>query len=151
MVSPDEPEGDLWVFGYGSLMWSPGFPYVARAKAVSAGWRRRLCIYSHVYRGAPGRPGLVLGLEPGGRCEGVAFRVGAAQRAATIAYLRERELVTGVYVEEWIEARLDGDVCVRALAYVAVSSHPQFAPPMSADTLLAIVRQGRGIAGDDAE
>ena len=148
---PDEPARDLWVFGYGSLIWSPGFPYVARAKAVSVGWSRRLCIYSHVYRGAPERPGLVLGLEPGGQCEGVAFRVEAAQRAATIRYLRERELVTGVYDEEWIDARLEWDVDVRALTFVALNSHPQFAPPMSPDALLATVRQGRGSAGDDVD
>ena len=69
---------DLWVFGYGSLMWRPGFAYAERHKALLRGWRRRLCIYSHVYRGTADRPGLVLGLDRGGACHGVAFRVEAA-------------------------------------------------------------------------
>ena len=71
-------EGDLWVFGYGSLMWRPGFFYAERRKATLHGWHRSLCVYSHVYRGTPEQPGLVLGLDQGGQCQGVAFRVDAA-------------------------------------------------------------------------
>ena len=77
--------GGLWVFGYGSLMWRPGFAYVRRCKALLRGWRRSLCVYSHVYRGSPERPGLVLGLDRGGACPGVAFEVDAALGEATVA------------------------------------------------------------------
>ena len=90
---------DLWVFGYGSLMWRPGFSYAERRKATLRGWRRSLCVYSHVYRGTPEQPGLVLGLDQGGMCAGVAFRVHASLRGSTIRYLREREQVTAVYIE----------------------------------------------------
>ena len=76
-----------------------------RHKALLRGWRRRLCIYSHVYRGTPDRPGLVLGLDQGGACHGVAFRVEAALREATVRYLRERELVTAVYIERRSRSR----------------------------------------------
>ena len=93
------PPRDLWVFGYGSLMWRPGFAYVDRRPALLRGWRRRLCVYSHVYRGTAERPGLVLGLDRGGACRGVAFRVEAALCEATVRYLREREQVTAVYLE----------------------------------------------------
>ena len=100
-------DGSLWVFGYGSLMWRPGFAYVRRCKALLRGWRRSLCVYSHVYRGSPERPGLVLGLDRGGACPGVAFEVDAALREATIRYLREREQVTAVYVERFAPITLE--------------------------------------------
>jgi cation transport protein ChaC len=91
--------GDLWVFGYGSLMWNPGFDFVERVSARLIGLHRALCVYSFVHRGTPERPGLVLGLDRGGMCRGIAFRVPAALREKTVAYLRAREQVTTVYLE----------------------------------------------------
>ena len=88
---------DLWVFGYGSLMWNPGFPYEEAHHAMLTGYHRRLCVYSTEYRGTPERPGLVFGLDQGGSCEGVAFFVPALWRETTLHYLAERELITGVY------------------------------------------------------
>src|SRR5581483_11585136 len=78
--SETECADDLWVFGYGSLMWRPGFPFVERQNGLVRGWRRSLCVYSWVHRGAKERPGLVLGLDRGGACHGAAFRVAARDR-----------------------------------------------------------------------
>jgi cation transport protein ChaC len=141
----------MWVFGYGSLIWRPGFDFSARRRAVVTGWRRRLCIYSHHYRGTPDRPGLVLGLDEGGECAGVAYRVDAGLRDETIKYLRDRELVTNVYIEREVRATFESGESVKALAYVADREHGQYAAPMERERLLALVMQGVGRFGDNAE
>src|ERR1022692_3958095 len=87
----DLSQGDLWVFGYGSLMWRPGFEFIEQVPARLIGEHRALCVYSFVHRGTPEKPGLVLGLDRGGACRGVAFRVAAKQRGDTVDYLRSRE------------------------------------------------------------
>ncbi len=146
-----ETPHELWVFGYGSLMWRPGFVYGERHKALLRGWRRRLCIYSHVYRGTSDRPGLVLGLDQGGACHGVAFQVEAALREATVRYLRDRELVTAVYLEKMVPVTLADGRRVSALAYVADRAHGQYAGALPRAQILRLIRQGVGQSGDNAE
>ncbi len=138
---------DLWVFGYGSLMWRPGFPFLERRHAHLHGYHRALCVYSHVHRGTPERPGLVLGLDRGGRCHGVAFRVAPEEAAETVQYLREREQVTSVYVERRLPVRLAGGETVAALAYVVDRGHPQYAGRLPQEESLRFVRQGVGVSG----
>jgi cation transport protein ChaC len=150
-AGPDASGADLWVFGYGSLMWRPGFAYSYRCKAILRGWRRSLCVYSHVYRGSPERPGLVLGLDRGGACQGAAFQVDAALREATIRYLREREQVTAVYLERVAPVTLESGERVLALTYVADRLHQQYAGRLDRDAMLEYVRAGRGQSGDNAE
>lgn len=143
--------GDLWVFGYGSLMWRPGFEYLERHSALVHGWRRCLCIYSHIYRGTPERPGLVLGLDRGGACRGVAFRVAASLREQTIEYLRRRELVTAVYLERSVIVHLPNGITANALTYVADRNHSQYASGLEREQLLKFVLQGAGRSGPNAE
>jgi cation transport protein ChaC len=150
MTPPIDPDiEDLWVFGYGSLMWRPDFPYLERLKARLIGGHRSLCVYSFVHRGTPERPGLVLGLDRGGTCRGIAFRVAADARAATIAYLRAREQVNAVYLECHRSVWLEGDPTrrVSALCYVADRSHPQYAGRLTLAEQLHFVRQGHGRSG----
>ncbi|MEJ0095296.1 MAG: gamma-glutamylcyclotransferase [Methylocella sp.] len=138
---------DLWVFGYGSLMWRPGFAFAERREAVVRGYHRSLCIYSHVHRGTSKRPGLVLGLDRGGSCKGIAFRVDAAQSEATLAYLRQREQVTSVYREVFLRARLFDGRFVIAVCYVADRSHFQYAGRLDRAELVRLVAQGVGLSG----
>jgi len=146
-------QGDLWVFGYGSLMWRPGFDYVEKVPARLIGEHRALCVYSFDHRGTPERPGLVLGLDRGGACRGIAFRVEARLREATIEYLRAREQTTHVYREVmrsvWL--RNEARERVSALTYVADRSHVQYAGRLPLDEQLRIVRQGHGRSGNNRD
>ena len=144
-------KADLWVFGYGSLMWRPGFDFEERTLAVVRGYRRALCVYSHVHRGTPERPGLVLGLDRGGSCKGVAFRVAALRAEETIAYLRSREQVTMVYREVTLAATLADGRYARMLAYVVERGHPQYAGALDLPDVERFVRQGVGVSGPNPD
>jgi cation transport protein ChaC len=140
---------DFWVFGYGSLMWKPGFGFLERRPARLLGAHRALCVYSHVHRGTPDKPGLVLGLDRGGSCRGVVFRVAAKKREATIDYLREREQVTSVYreTERPVDLLDHPTGRVRALCYLVDRGHTQYAGRLDREALLHHVRQGHGRSG----
>jgi glutathione-specific gamma-glutamylcyclotransferase len=146
-------EGDLWVFGYGSLMWRPGFEFIERVPARLIGEHRGLCVYSFVHRGTPEKPGLVLGLDRGGACRGVAFRVAEKHRAATVDYLREREQVTSVYREVMRSVWLENEARQRvsALAYVVDRGHVQYAGRLSFAEQLHHVQQGHGRSGNNRD
>lgn len=150
---PEAAPGDLWVFGYGSLMWRPGFDFIERVPARLIGEHRALCVYSFVHRGTPEKPGLVLGLDRGGACRGIAFRVAESNRAATVAYLREREQVTNVYREVMRSVWLADDARrrVSALVYVVDRGHAQYAGRLSPADQLRLVRQGHGVSGPNRD
>lgn len=138
----------FWIFGYGSLMWRPGFDYLRSEPALVHGYHRSLCVYSFVHRGTPEEPGLVLGLDRGGSCHGMAFQVAPEKWQDTVAYLRAREQVTSVYVEKQKTIRLTGsDRHVEAVTYVVDRAHRQYAGVLSEDELLAHVRRGQGVSG----
>jgi cation transport protein ChaC len=145
--------GDLWVFGYGSLMWRPGFDVLERVPAKLIGMHRALCVYSFVHRGTPEKPGLVMGLDRGGMCRGIAYRVAAAKREETIAYLREREQVTNVYLETMRRISLEDEARrqVRALCYTVDRGHVQYAGRLSVDESVRYVRQGHGRSGNNRD
>ncbi len=149
----DKAGEDLWVFGYGSLIWRPGFEFVERVATRTIGVHRSLCVYSWFHRGTQQHPGLVLGLDRGGACRGVAFRVAAANRAATIGYLREREQVTHVYRESLRGVMLLGkpERRVEALCYIVDRSHPQYAGRLTIDQQLHHIRRAHGQSGPNAE
>ncbi|MCU0885703.1 MAG: gamma-glutamylcyclotransferase [Beijerinckiaceae bacterium] len=145
------PGEDLWVFGYGSLMWRPGFAFEERQVARLSGFHRSLCVYSHVHRGTPDKPGLVMGLDRGGSCKGLAYRVHHARAPETIAYLREREQVTSVYVERIVPITLQGGMRRLALTYSVDSSHAQYAGRLDRERLLHHVTQGHGVSGPNPD
>jgi cation transport protein ChaC len=130
-------------------MWRPGFDALERRNARLMGAHRALCVYSFVHRGTPEKPGLVLGLDHGGNCRGIAYRVAAARRSDTIDYLRAREQVTMVYREAWRRVWLDDDPqqAVPALCYVVDRGHRQYAAKLGLAEQLHYCRQGHGRSG----
>ncbi|HZT46766.1 MAG TPA: gamma-glutamylcyclotransferase [Hyphomicrobiaceae bacterium] len=140
---------DLWVFGYGSLMWRPGFEYEEAQHARLTGFRRCFCIYSVYHRGTRERPGLVLGLDRGGSCEGIAYRVAAARAAATRRYLRAREQVSGVYREAHVPVELTNGPRreVLALAYIVERAHPNYAGRLPLAIAARLIHGAVGLSG----
>jgi glutathione-specific gamma-glutamylcyclotransferase len=150
---PDSSKADLWVFGYGSLMWRPGFEFIEQVPARLIGEHRALCVYSFDHRGTPEKPGLVLGLDRGGACRGVAFRVAAKRRDDTIEYLREREQTTHVYREVMRSVWLENEARQRvsALTYVVDRGHVQYAGRLTPAQQLRYVSQGHGRSGNNRD
>jgi len=144
---------ELWVFGYGSLMWRPGFEFSEQAPAALIGAHRSLCIYSFHHRGTQENPGLVLGLDEGGACRGVVFRVAPDKSDLTLAYLREREQVTDVYVETMKPVSLlDGSGReLEALCYLVDRGHPQYAGQLSMERQARLVRSAAGRSGTNID
>jgi cation transport protein ChaC len=144
------PGTDVWVFGYGSLIWNPAFEFVEKRVAMVHGWHRRFCLWLHGGRGTPERPGLMLALDRGGSCRGVAFRVAAGQVAEEFLILWRREMLGGAYHARWLEA-LTETGSVRALAFVANRAHERFAPALSDDEVATHVASASGPSGSCAE
>jgi cation transport protein ChaC len=142
--------GDVWVFAYGSLMWDPGFAYLNAAPALLRGYHRAFCIFSHVYRGTEARPGLVLGLDRGGACRGMAYRVAAAARAGVLDYLDKREKVTDVYMRRTVPITVGG-LKVKAETYVADRGHHQYAGKQTLKDAARLIAQGAGIGGSNRD
>jgi len=139
------------VFGYGSLMWRPEFDYVERQPAILHGRRRAFCIYSVHHRGTPTRPGLVLGLAPGGAVRGAAYRVGDADWKRVYAYLREREQPTETYVEARAAVRLADGRRVQALTFLSDRGHPQWAGALDLEAQAGLIAGARGLSGPNVD
>lgn len=140
-----------WVFGYGSLIWRPGFTSASRQLATMPGVHRRLCVYSYRHRGTEAQPGLVFGLVPGGSCRGMAFEVPAGDWQAVRRYLSEREMDRGVYRETVRPVGLADGRTVQALAFLVDRRHAQFAGRLTVAEQVRLVRVGVGESGPNPE
>ncbi|WPZ35768.1 gamma-glutamylcyclotransferase [Thalassobaculum sp. OXR-137] len=144
--------GDIWVFGYGSLMWRPGFHHVERADALLRGYRRRLCVVSRHHRGTAARPGLVMGLDRGGACRGVAYRVPEAGVPETLAYLDEREIAHyPVYRRSMVTVDLGGGRRQRAVTYIVDRREADYAGALTVEQQAAIVAGAHGLSGPNPD
>ena len=141
------PKGEFWVFGYGSLMWSPCFSYEARAPGRAHGYHRALCILSTRYRGTLRRPGLVMGLCRGGSCWGVAFRIDRGQVRRALARLWAREMPRRTYHPRLVAVRLRSGKTVTALAFVADPTHSSYVDELDLHGRAKLVAQGIGARG----
>jgi len=141
----------FWVFGYGSLMWQPGFACCHAQPCRLFGYHRRLCIYSRYYRGTPEHPGLVLGLARGGSCSGIAYYVEKHKAQQVYDYLIAREMHDNVYFEKRLPLHLQDGRKVSGIAFVANPAHECYASTLSHEAVCAIVATARGATGSTAD
>ncbi len=166
---PDIHSGEnLWIFGYGSLMWRPGFEFLEQRQAVLHGYHRSFCIYSHHHRGTLENPGLVLGLDTGGSCIGCAFEVDGENVPAVVAYLNERELVGHIFPETLLEEKrllgyaytprlldvtlkgngpCEAETVVTAYTFVADQVHEHYAGKLSISDSATLIMNAVGTSG----
>ncbi|HLR13078.1 MAG TPA: gamma-glutamylcyclotransferase [Burkholderiaceae bacterium] len=140
------PDTDVWVFGYGSLIWRPDFDFAERREARLHGYHRSLCLWSRVNRGTPEKPGLVFGLDRGGSCKGVAFRIRAADVPATMQTLWYREMPTGAYIPRWLTCRTP-EGAVRALVFTMNRAIETYVPNLPPERLVTVINQAHGRSG----
>lgn len=145
------PKSGLWIFGYGSLMWNPGFRHIRAEPARLFGYHRRLCLWSIRYRGTPESPGLVVGLAPGGSCRGMAFRLDDTEQDAALEYLYQREMSGFAYRPAIRLIQLDDRTHVRALTFLSRPDHCQYAPRMSTGKIASIIKRASGPMGSNEE
>ena len=148
--------GPLWIFGYGSLMWRPGFAFRSQSVARLRGCHRALCIRSTHYRGTLTRPGLVFGLDWGGVCDGIAFEIAPEDAERVLHAVRARELIYGVYREARVpitllssEPKTDGHRVVDAVTFIAERAHPSYTGTLPLAVQAGIIRGARGVAGSN--
>lgn len=146
-VMREHPPGeDVWVFAYGSLIWNPTFQFSERRTGLVRGYHRRFCLWAHIGRGTPDRPGLFLGLDRGGRCRGVVFRIPAVIAATELDLIWRREMLTGAYEARWVEVDT-AEGAVRAIAFVINRRHGLYAGRLDDATVIQAVATGEGGLG----
>lgn len=143
----------LWVFGYGSLLWNPGFEIAETRPARLSGYARSFCMWSIHHRGTEENPGLVLALDQqdGAQCDGLALQAAAGTEAETLAYLRERELVSSAYLERTLPINLNDGRTVEAVTYVIDPDHVQYTTDMSLDRQAEVIAGATGGRGPNRE
>lgn len=152
MIPPQfQPQEGIWIFGYASLMWNPGFPFLESHTALLRGYHRALCIYSTRYRGTPKKPGLVMGLDRGGSCKGRAFLLAAADVPKVMDYLYAREMDTGTYLPKFLTVKLSDGRKVKAFHFLVRRNHKQYTGKLSIDETVKLVCSGVGPRGSSIE
>ena len=143
------PDADVWLFGYGSLMWNPAIEFAERRAGTVNGWHRRFCLWLHMGRGSPDNPGLMLALDRGGRCAGMLFRIPAADARAELLLAWRRELFTDAYRSRWVTAMTDAGP-VRAVTFVVNRAHLRYAGRLDEASVAARLASATGSLGSCA-
>jgi cation transport protein ChaC len=140
------PGEDVWMFGYGSLMWNPAFHFAEQASAQLRGYHRRFCLWLTRGRGTPAHPGLMLALDRGGMCRGIAFRIPAAQARSELLLIWRREMLSGAYLARWVRLSTEAGE-VRGLTFVVNRQHRRYAGQLSAEQTATRIKAASGELG----
>ena len=142
--------GGVWLFGYGSLIWNPAFHFTDRLIGKIYGHHRRFCLWTHLGRGCPARPGLVLGLERGGSCRGVAFHIAPDAVEDELAIVWRREMISGAYVPRWVDVHTAlGEI--RAVTFVINHTHERYARFLPDEEVAEVIATAEGFLGPCAD
>ena len=145
-LASHDPAADLWVFGYGSLMWNPAFFFAQRQVGTVHGWHRRFCLWIDRGRGSPDCPGLMLALDRGGTCRGVAFRIPAPEVRSELLVVWRREMFGTAYLARWVRIHLAG-ATIPAITFVVNRASPRYAGKLSDDKAAAHISSAVGPLG----
>lgn len=144
------PDSDVWIFAYGSLIWNPIFNFVEQRVGTIHGWHRRFCLWVPQGRGTPDNPGLVLGLDRGGSCRGITYRIAATDVPLELPLLWRREMVVGCYIPHWVRV-FDGKQQLEAIAFVINRRHRAYTGNISEETTVNSIATASGELGSCAE
>jgi len=139
-------ENGVWVFGYGSLMWNPDFKFSEKITGVVSAYHRRLCLKSIVYRGTPDYPGLVFGLDQGGSCQGMAFRIAPEHYETELQIVWEREMFAETYIPTWVKVQTKQQ-SLSAITFVINSDHEHYVPDIALEEVAERVVRAEGKCG----
>ena len=149
-LQQQQPDSDVWLFAYGSLMWNPVFRFVEHRMGMIYGFHRRFCLWVPAGRGTPDNPGLVLGLDRGGSCRGIAFRIAAADIPSELLLVWRREMIVGSYVPRWVRVE-DGKQGFKAITFVINRQHRRYAGELSQETTVNSIATASGHLGSCAD
>ncbi len=149
-LKQEKPDSDVWIFAYGSLIWNPIFKFVEQRVGTIYGWHRRFCLWVPQGRGTPDNPGLVLGLDRGGSCCGIAYRIAAADVSSELLLLWRREMVVGCYIPRWVRV-FDGTQTLSAIAFVINRHHRAYTGNISLETTVNSIATACGELGSCSE
>jgi len=144
------PNTDVWIFAYGSLIWNPVFHFTERRQGKIHGWHRQFCLWTPLGRGTPENPGLVLGLDRGGSCRGIAYQIATTEISSELLLIWRREMVVGSYIPQWVRVSIDNQV-VEAIAFVINRHSSGYAGKLPTATMIDNIATATGALGTCAE
>ncbi len=151
LVEDSHSSENIWIFGYGSLIWNPSFNYDMRIPARLFGYHRRFCLRTTITRGSPEKPGLVLGLDRGGSARGILFRIPAPLAAKECDVIWKREMLNGAYKPSWVKVKSTDGKTLKALTFIIRRNHPSFVAPLPDKEIVKIIAEASGIIGPNYE
>lgn len=147
MIETAPSLNSMWVFGYGSLIWNPALYFTEKKRGTVHGYHRRFCLWSTIGRGSPSRPGLMLGLERGGSCKGIFYKIDQREIRTELDIVFRRELITAAYRPTWVGARVLGKSPFKAIAFVINRAHNRYAGMLDDETVIQTIADAKGTLG----